>query len=342
MIIELKSDLFEDVEFSDLNHLIITLTYKGRYDIFTDITKIQSLSLFQRLDQDYRTELEQRFSSYMTQQQFTSRPDYFVTHVTTRNNEFTIPEADKFFNQPVSIILENNLNDAYFIKALIKHFDKDGKLQYHLDNGWITFINGGGCTNIENAIKAMMQSYTNMPKDAMKYLRCFVLIDSDKEYYEQPLNEQKNRLMTFLDSHNITHHFLEKRTMENYMPDEVFLWYKEYDKSLRNWVDAYIYLTAEQKDYINISKGLTEKAANGQPQGRDTLNPNLQEFYLSVSDSNFDKLNTGFTLTNFKAEFPKNYLENHAVHEKSLSERTEHQRNSKELSEILDKINYMI
>ncbi len=42
MIIELKSDLFEDVEFSDLNHLIITLTYKGRYDIFTDITKIQS------------------------------------------------------------------------------------------------------------------------------------------------------------------------------------------------------------------------------------------------------------------------------------------------------------
>ncbi|MEI6628523.1 MAG: hypothetical protein WCN27_03875, partial [Alphaproteobacteria bacterium] len=246
---------------------------------------------------------------------------------------FNIEEAIRFFIQPVSIILENSLNDQYLLRAIIKYFDSTKEVQRQLDNGWIQFENAGGCGNVENFIKGKLQSFNNYTKNKHIYLRCFVLLDSDKEYPNAPIKTTYSNLSHFLNNHHVKYHILEKRCMENYMPDTVFD-YIANTPELKNWLAAYAYLNEEQKDFLNISIGFSKKDQFGTSIiSRSSLKQEVQLLYSNISQPNYEELDKGFKLANFKTEFPKQF-EHHQVHKNTLDNRC----GNNEFKDILDKI----
>ena len=323
MIVEIKETLFNDADFKGLHYLIQLLMYKQRYTLFIEWTQVKNTHFYQALDLDERLDMEENYNKIILEG---TEPHYSVSN---DKNDFTIEEAIRFFNQPVSIILENSLNDQYFLKAIIKYCDDSNKIEKYLNNGWIQFENAGGCTNTKNFIKGKLQSFNFLSNESGKevsyYLRCFVLLDSDKRYPKAPIKDEYPKLLNFLDENDITYHILHKRCMENYMPDVVFNAIANTPKQIE-WVNAYCHLSKDEKDFLNIEKGFSKDT-------REQLEEGIKKLYLNLSSTNYEILNKGFYLPKFKTEFPKNYG-HHQVDKESLESRD----SMGELKEIVAKI----
>ena len=234
----------------------------------------------------------------------------------------------------MKLILENIENDAYFIRALIKNFKKKGeKIKQHLSEDWLKFDMGGGST-IPNVIRSEKQRFENnkgkFPKESHIYLRYFVLIDSDKKYPNAILNDDKQKLIKLLENNNIKYHILEKREIENYMPDIVFSEIQGDQK----YIKVYLDLEPVQKDYFDIEKGFDTKYQQ--------LPLEVQKLYESVSDTNkeifrknkLDMIDSNGEKLSFKSNFPKLFQDCNNINQENLQARC----GTSELKEILDKI----
>ncbi len=279
---------------------------------------------------------ELQFNEYIENN---SKIDYNITNKKGGNN-YNIEESIRFFTQPISIILENNKNDAYFIRAIYSYFDRTDTIKEFEQNGWIRFENAGGCTNVKNFIKGQLESYEYLAyknnRPSFDYLRMFILLDSDREYAAQPQKEKYNTLQQYLNSINITgskYHILQKRMMENYMPKEVFEELKiTYSKvtDLSNWLNVYLNLSSDQMDFLNIKSGFPkDKDVNGVR----IIDLNIKALY-NLSQTNFDILDNGFHYPNFKNSFSELFIKSARVNKNSLKNRA----NSNELESILTKI----
>lgn len=336
MLIEIKDNIFSGNDFKGLNFLIQLATYKRRYDLFVDLSLIQDCEFYLRLDNEDRSILEDYFNQSIQNSQ-AEFPRYTVSNVETQH--FNLEEAIRFFVQPVSIILENSLNDAYFVKALIHFFENTGEAERHLENNWIEFENAGGCDNIINFIEGKSQSFNNLPKNNHQYLRILNIMDSDKKFPDDKIRANKLKTLRYLVNNNCSSHILRKRNMENYLPDEMLDSIPHYNVN-KDLINIYkMFSNPFQKDFFNISKGFTnKKVKEGVPKKtRVDLEKGVKELYINVSDSNFEILDKGLQIGDFKSVFPK-LFENNAITKENLLERVKHQQKNNELQEIVDKI----
>ncbi len=257
---------------------------------------------------------------------------------TDNQNHFSPDEAFEILNQIFEIVLENGENDVYFINALTRTFKKKGKLiAKHWKEGCLKFGMGGGSaiTNVINEGKRRFESDKDkFPKESYRYLRYFVLVDSDRTFQNEKLKKDKENLVAFLNQNQIQHHVLEKREMENYLPDEAFSEIENND----DYLSAYLELTPIQKDYVDIEKGFSDK-------NFDQLPPEVKKLYRDVSEPNkkiLRKNQLNFrgedgVPKSFKSEFPK-LFDSEKVTQERLLFRTQHQQNPNELQDILEKI----
>lgn len=217
MVVNIKDDIFQSSDYKGLNFLIQLLTYESRYDLFVEITYIDRITLYTKLDSDDIELIEQNYNRIIQQG---LESDYVVTLTNSDDKHFNIEEAIRFFIQPVSIILENSLNDQHFIRSVFKFFDNGKKIEKYLEKNWIQFENAGGCSNVENFIEGKLQSF-NTCLTPSKFVRAIVILDSDKKFPTDTTPDKYLKLIKYLEANDVKYHILEKRTMQNYMPDEV-------------------------------------------------------------------------------------------------------------------------
>ncbi|WP_294333420.1 hypothetical protein [uncultured Chryseobacterium sp.] len=326
MWINITKNTFQNSDFKGLNFLYQIISYKPtssikpRYNIAIDTEKVKNSVNFQLLktiEPSLEEFLEAEYNVYVNG---TDIP-YKVTSQ-KGNQNYTIEEAIVFFNQPVSIVLENNKNDASFILAVIKHFGNDNgynKVQDHIDNGWLVFENAGGCANIPNFMEGFLRKFKILAaknsRNLFDYFRGIMIIDSDKEYQNQPIKPAHKTILDklhgllidisgvldasdLLTNQNRSIHILEKRMMENYLPKEVFQEIIRQNSvrsnsDLKDWLDIYLNLIAEEQlDFINIPDGNLYGNHSTVPTELNTLWGNL--------GGNFAKLNQGFKFYGFK------------------------------------------
>lgn len=364
MWINITKNIFDNSDFKGLNYLYQVLSYKPtsaskpRYNILVDTEKVKDTSNFKKLLSIEKSLVEFLDLEYSYFKTYGQNISYKISSL-KNDYYFNVEEALIFLNQPVSIILENNKNDAEFILAIIKHFGNDNeynKSQEHINNAWLKFENAGGCSNVSNFIEGFLKQFKDIAiknnRNITHYFRGIIILDSDTEY---PNQESKHKeLLRKLNEFGINNiHILEKRMMENYLPDEIYKELKENNvnklsKELISWIDAYLHLSEPKKDYINIPKGNLLGNENPKAEG-------LIDFWKvsenNISQVNYDKLNFGFKFNgfdekanikqenDFKNAFPKLFKK---ANQQGLIERTKHQENPNELKDILDKITSLL
>ena len=227
---------------------------------------------------------------------------------------FSRTEAIKYLLQPLSIIVENSLNDAHFINAIMRSYDSSQSFFKHASEGWVQFENAGGCGNVLNFLMARIKYFNNAPK----FLRCYVLIDGDQRF-PSDLVAKYDKLILNLNKWNVKYHRLEKRCMENYLPIHAI----PKNNNTRDWINAYEHLTPIQRDYINISNGFwgdlnkeqkskIEKECKKRKKRdkrnillRNSIHKEIRNLYFDVSDTNFGYLALGIKIRDFKIKFPE-------------------------------------
>jgi hypothetical protein len=347
MWVEISEDTFRNSDFKGLYYLVHILSwFPGsfpRYNIFIDYEKVKNTDNFKKIagiDSEFGDYINHQFDEFITSSSSTFSPAFKISNDSKGKNIFNIEESIRFFNQPLYILIENSKNDANFLRALFLHFDYSNKLVEFVNNGWIRFDNAGGCTNVKNVMVGEMKSFESLAakfnRELWDYYRAFILLDSDREYYAQGVKDSYRDLITYFTSINFTsnnYHVLEKRTMENYMPDEVFLDLKSSaeilkDGKLLKWIEAYLSLSDMQKDFLSINNGFSGK-------DYDSLSEEVKKLYLDLKESkNFNYLNYGFKIQSFKSKFAEHFVNNPRVNRQTLAARG----GDREYEKILEKI----
>lgn len=261
---------------------------------------------------------------------------------------FTVSEGIKYLLQPLSIIVENSLNDAHFVRAIMRCYDSSGMLIKHDKEQWLQFENAGGCSNIVNYIQSRIDHCGKV-----KFLRCFVLVDGDKHYPTENVKKY-DKLTQKLNNWNIGYHILEKRCMENYVPIDAI----PTTPQTLHWKMAYQNLKPEQRDFLNIGGGFHGDIEKGKKEPgmpskgklkrvlkhniRAFRDKNVEIFYGSVSSGNFLHLCKGIKIPNFKTKFPEFFDDQIHVYRKAFDELISHQQNTKELEEIVNALRKLI
>jgi hypothetical protein len=369
--VEIKLAVFKKAHFKNINFLIQLLNWSPsstkKYNFFVRVTysHLKDITNFKALLPVDQKMLIGKINDAFTNSK-SENPKYKITNKKNRQrNEFTILEFIRFFQSPVLLILENSLNDGYFVRTIFDYFspknaDNKSKLTEFLDNDWIQFVNAGGWKNIANYIEGRKNSLkdfaTQQGREATDFIKCFVLIDNDKLYasYSDADVRRKEQLKLDLEAQGIQVHILNKRAMENYIPDEMIVGLPTLNNryaQFQNWINVYHYLSGEQKDYLSYEKGFgrkveevtvnsrttsvkVNKPRNEQEQGIRNLYPSP-----SINDNDYEIIDTGLNgFPAFKKEFPK-FFENRAyVNKITLLNREGGTETNNEFLEIIEKI----
>lgn len=323
MWIEIKNDVFDsNPNVDELRKLIQDLCYKHRYDFFIDINNIDNEVIFDEFYDDNNAVICQYFDKYITE---SPKVEVFVSNNST--SDFTVSEAIKYINKPFQIILENRNNDGFFVDALIREFKgKSKKINTFKNEDWLRYEMAGG-SGLIHYLEAEIKQYNN----DLKFLKCFVLIDSDLEYPQNP-NTKRVFLIEYLENNNIPFHILEKREIENYLPLDIIYSIDNNDEFIKTLIG----LDSKFIDFIDIQNGFQ---MNMEKLERNKLA--LFNFFSSLSENQFKNLRYGLNnkFNNFKNEYAKLFI---VAKQKGLIERTNMQQNTNELICILQKINDLL
>lgn len=170
---------------------------------------------------------------------------YTVILKETRYELITIDTVMDFLGQPLKIVLENVESDRLFVEKCLELL---GEKQ--IDELWIEFVHGGG-----SDLAKVAQSYNGK-------CRTFCLIDSDvispPNIYNTPAKPKTiKNIERICQDNGYSFHILNKREMENYLPDRVLKIYLE--QKSRDFEHIYFNLSSQCKDYFDMKKGLTSR-----------------------------------------------------------------------------------
>ncbi|PKV52558.1 hypothetical protein ATE84_4678 [Aquimarina sp. MAR_2010_214] len=325
MFIKFDSELFhQDIYIKDVSFLLAIFSDNYRHDFLVELTEVLDSKLFNQLSLIDQNLLKEYFSRYIREPK--REVDYRVSLKNETEKDLNFEEAKRFFNQPYLLILENNLNDGYFVDAIIKNFkSRAKKINISIKNDWFIYSNGGGCSNIANTIEANKKRYELLPKANHKYLRCFVLLDSDKKYPNEPNTQARQNLFDYLEKNDIKYHQLYKREIENYLPYDLL---KKVEGN-EEFIKVYERLPVDVKDFIDLENGFPDK-------NRESLTEELADFYQEISDNDFNFLRkNSLKIPDYKSEFPKLFLNSDR---ESLKDRIKHQKDSDEFENLLSKL----
>lgn len=352
-------EAIDDMRQIELSFLLNIIIYKKRYELKVTDSEVLKSDSYGRLPQTEKEIIEQAITDTIRSSSFDSDCEVAVDGETEYElKKFSPSEAIVYLLQPLSIILENGLNDSYLMKVIFHLFDQTGELTSRMNEGWIRFENAGGCSNVKNFLKARINSYGNK----LKFLNCYVLLDGDRRYPTDPEpNKKYKKLKEQLDEWGVCYHVLEKRSMENYMPDEAIDSFETAET--RAWIMAYLSLTPEQKDHFSIAEGFTKDLNKFQKERvkqresllstkdinrrkksyvRCYLHIDEQAFYGSVSKGNFLHLEKGLKVKDFKVRYPEKFNDSVVVYRKNMLKRTIHQKDPLELEHIAESVRNLI
>lgn len=193
--------------------------------------------------------------------------------------------ARQIANTPVQLLLENEYSDGALVEAAIKalanpethrlFFGSPAQLAIPA----IILDSRGGHGELRKLVdKKIFESKRNGRPS-----RCIVVTDSDGEFVGE-VKEHALNIRSLCQQNNIPCPPLNKRTAENYIPDEILDAWSDgvQNTSRREMVDALKKLNENQRDYIHMDNG------NKSPWNKG--NVDSENLFHDVDDVDFEYL----------------------------------------------------
>jgi hypothetical protein len=186
---------------------------------------------------------------------------------------------------PLSVLLENADSDGALVETAVRFFGNAATVELcfgspkNLGRRAVDFESRGG----EGELKKLVKSRVQVSLQNGIPLRCVVVTDCDGEY----VGEVKRHAQEIRDlclENNIACPPLNKRTAENYIPDEIWaaLAHGRENEARVAMVAAIHRLSPSQRDYVRFDK------KNTAPWNKD--NPLATELFAGVSEEDYELL----------------------------------------------------
>lgn len=257
---------------------------------------------------------------------------------------FSLSEICEYVSFGARIVLEDATNDGFFIKVVEKYFDEDIDFERLVSKDIVIIDNAGG-SGAKRRVEEFIRNHHGKPK----FIRCLVIVDGDRRYpndTEYENYDKQNNERIFFNERGVQYYVLNKRAQENYLPDEVFD--SNRDKFGEEWVNAYLRLSAPQKDYYCIAEGFYKDIPKTNKQNKqlefDKLPQGIKDLFNGISSGNYQHLLHGPNLHgSFKSEFPKFFNDPHICKE-ALNNRVNHPESADpdELMHIVEEIRQLL
>lgn len=188
-----------------------------------------------------------------------------------------ISNLNRELSRKAIVIIENEHSDSCFVDCIIKCLGKVNLIK--LKNVAWEFKGAGGCGEIPKVIESESNKFGGN-------FRAVVIHDSDRFYPGQELNKIHGNIIKKAQEKDIECHTLEKREIENYIPDSSI---KDLDFERAKIVSAFEKLTSEQKDFFDYKKGF--KVGGG---FRGKNDPVFNGLYAALEDATYEEIKKGF------------------------------------------------
>jgi hypothetical protein len=199
-----------------------------------------------------------------------------------RSTFVSVESAVRLLEQPLRILVENDIADAHFLTAFLPA-DARSRFEKFVAARWVEFQHCGGITSLSERVRILKGS----PADQ---IRAFVLFDSDgliPGQISQHANEARSECQG-----SVPFHMLSGRAIENYLTTpalEAWAFSGSASAQRRNKPKARAFgrLTADQKRHFNMKRGF-----DGDRDHADSAT--VGSFYASVSVQDRTTLENGF------------------------------------------------
>lgn len=182
-------------------------------------------------------------------------------------NHYPLKQAFDYLSQPLRILVENEISDGKFFRRLLSVVDPSLAETFDHARPRVSFDQGGGNSEIPKLIKertAALSRHSVKPRLA-------VIADSDAKYPGHTPSDTQ-RLLDVCATHEIPCHVLEKRAIENYVPDIVLDTIATDRPGLNESVIFIKSLNPVQRDHYPMKTGLKATWTDGERRLYDRIN----------------------------------------------------------------------
>lgn len=160
----------------------------------------------------------------------------------------------RFLSMPTILLVENPRSDGGFLEEVVARLRPRMRSSMMSMNRSVDIRHGGGISEIPKEIRRLSTDYINLAPPGFPP-RFIVLADSDAKYAGDR-SEDALRVERVSRSVGVAVHILEKRSIENYIPDEPLREYARTRTQHREAVEIITGLQGEARDYYPMKDGL--------------------------------------------------------------------------------------
>ncbi len=197
--------------------------------------------------------------------------------VNPHSEELSPQQAARYFAKPLYVLVENRFTDGQLLETALDVLSPKS-LQILRKNKTPNLIYCDGPGGNGELLKLIKDHVAKAQEECIP-ARIVVFTDSDGKLPGH-VDHKPKEIETFCREHRIPCLILNKRAIENYIPDEVLNFC---DRKYRSQVAALIQLTKEQRDHFPIKSGINFS----------TLPAEEAAFYASVSIDEKESLSQG-------------------------------------------------
>jgi hypothetical protein len=187
----------------------------------------------------------------------------------SNDDAFCVEDLNQYLSKSSVVIMENENSDGLFLDVVLRTLEEH-KIIAGKNDSW-EIRGAGGCGEIVSAITNECVKFKKKP-------RIFVIHDSDLTYPGQPLGVVHENIKAKAQEAGVHEFMLQKREVENYIPDDSIL----HIKAKLDVLSSFTVLTKIQKDFFDYKKGLSSPVEE------------YQDIYNTLSDETKDKIRNGF------------------------------------------------
>ena len=174
--------------------------------------------------------------------------------VTTRPaaaDELAPQQACRLADEPLMILVENNSSDGTFIKRVVTELDKSVHGIWRREGEPIRFVSVGGAGQMPQEVERRTGEVPYRP-------RLVAVIDSDRKGPGDSESGDARRLRETCERHGLSCWVLAKRAAENYLPRVLLGERPNTGAEHARTVGAWARLSDDQKDFVDMKRGLPE------------------------------------------------------------------------------------